>query len=357
LGCVAPDIAITQGIEVRPTPPIPCRSCRALARLRKRCARRRKCQQCHRLRSLAEARQLLHLGCVVSDIAITQGIEVRPTPPIPCRSCRAPARLRKQCFRRRKCQQCRRLRSFAGARQLPHLGCFASDIAITQGIEIRPTPPTPVGAVELQRGCESGVPGEEKCQQYRRLRSLAGARQLPHLGCVASDIAITQGIEIRPTPPTPCRSCRALARLRKRCLRRRKCQQYRRLRSLAGARHLPHLGCVASDIAITQGIEIRPTPQIPCGSCRALARLRKRCLRCRKCQQCRRLRSLAGARHLPHLGCVAPDIAITQGIEVRATPPTPCRSCRALARLRKRCPRRRKCQQYRRLRSLAKARH
>ena len=54
-----------------------------------------------------------------------------------------------------------------------------------------------------------------------------------------------------------------------------------------------------------------------------LACLRKRCARRRKCQQCRRLRSLAGARQLPHLGCVAPDIAITLGIEIRATPPAP----------------------------------
>ncbi len=165
------------------------------------------------------------------------------------------------------------------------------------------------------------------------------------------------GIEIRTALPIPCRSCRALARLRKRCAWRRKYQQYRRLRSLAGARQLLHLGCVASDIAITPGIEIRPTPPTPCRSCRALARLRKRCARRGKCQQYRRLRSLAGARQLPHLGCVAPDIAITQGIEIRPTPPIPCGSCRALARLRKRCLRRGKCQQCRRLRSLAKARH
>jgi hypothetical protein len=195
-----------------------------------------------------------------------------------------------------------------------------------------------------------------KCQQCRRLRSLAGARHLPHLGCVAPDIAITLGIEITLAPPIPCRSCRALARLRKRCAWRRKMPAMPPPSQPRRGSTAPTLGLRRAGYCDHPWIEIRPTPPTPCRSCRALARLRKRCARRRKCQQCRRLRSLAGARQLLHLGCVAPDIAIPQGIEIRPTLPIPCRSCRALARLRKRCAWRGKCQQCRRLRSLAGAR-
>jgi hypothetical protein len=200
-----------------------------------------------------------------------------------------------------------------------------------QEIEIRPTPPTPCGSCRALARLRKRCARRRRYQQYRRLRSLAGARQLPHLSCVAPTTAMPQAIEISATPPIPCGSCRALARLQKRCLRRRKCQQYRRLRSLAKARQLPHLSFIAPATAITQWIEIRPTPPTPCGSCRALARLRKRCLRRRKCQQYRRLRSLARARQLPHLGCVAPTTAMPQGIEISATPQIPCGSCRAPA--------------------------
>ena len=100
-------------------------------------------------------------------------------------------------------------------------------------------------------------------------------------------------IEIRPTPQIPCGSSRALARLRKRPHWRSRgwlTQCHRRQ-----AIYFEH-GLTTDLIAI---------PAIPCGSCRALARLRKRCVSRRKCQQCRRLRRLAGSRQLlPHFACV-----------------------------------------------------
>ena len=55
------------------------------------------------------------------------------------------------------------------------------------------------------------------------------------------------------------------------------------------------------------------TKPIPCGSCRALARLRKRWVRHLICRLCRRLRSLAGARQLPQLSFVAGRICVRRG--------------------------------------------
>ncbi len=73
------------------------------------------------------------------------------TPPIPCGSCRASARLRWRRHRRQRCCLTHRHRSLARARQLPHLIFVAA--------KIPDLPPIPVGAVELQRGCDGGGTG------------------------------------------------------------------------------------------------------------------------------------------------------------------------------------------------------
>ena len=162
-----------------------------------------------------------------------------------------------------------------------------------------------------------------RCWQYRRLRSLAGARQLPPLIFIAAEIAPAAKTETQPTQQIPCGSCRALARLRKRCIRQRRCWQWRRLRSLAGARQLPHLSFVAAEIKLAAKTQIQLTQQIPCGSCRALARLRKRWVRRWRCWQYRRLRSLAGARQLPHVIFVAAEIKPAAKTEIRPTKQIP----------------------------------
>ena len=162
-----------------------------------------------------------------------------------------------------------------------------------------------------------------------RFRSLAKARQLQQgVGGVAL-ISIPCVIAISGATQPKCGSCRALARLR----RRRHCWHFLRLahrfRSLAKARQLPQgVGGVAL-ISIPCVIAISGATQPKCGSCRAPARLRRR----RYCwyflRLAHRFRSLAKARQLPQgIGGVA-LISIPCGIAVAGATTLKCGSCRA----------------------------
>ncbi len=82
---------------------------------------------------------------------------------------------------------------------------------------------SPVGAVELQRGCESGSSGDEEVACAAAIAASLGLDS-SHIWAVLLSrvvfgaMALQSGIPH--TPPIPCGSCRALARLRKRWFRR-----------------------------------------------------------------------------------------------------------------------------------------
>ena len=176
--------------------------------------------------------------------------------------------------------------------------------------EIPDPPPIPCGSCRALARLRWRRHRHSRCRLIHRYRSLAGARQLPPLIFIQT--------EIPNPPPIPCGSCRALARLRWRWHRHSRCRLIHRYRSLAGARQLPPLIFIQT--------EIPNPPPIPCGSCRALARLRWRRHRHSRCRLIHRYRSLAGARQLPPL--------IFIQTKIPGPPPIPCGSCRALARLR-----------------------
>ncbi len=111
---------------------------------------------------------------------------------------------------------------------------------------------------------------------------------------------------ISATPKLNCGSCRVLARLR----RRRYCWHIHRLtlrfRSLAGARQLPQGIGFVDEICVPAADAISATPKLNCGSCRAPARLRRRRHGWHFIRLTHRYRCLAKARQLPHgIGCVS----------------------------------------------------
>jgi len=329
-------ISIPCGIAVAVATQPKCGSCRALARLR----RRRHCWHFlrlrHRFRSLAKARQLPQGIGGVALISIPCGIAVVGATQPKCGSCRALARLR----RRRYCWYLLRLehrfRSLAKARQLPQGICGVALITIRCGIAV-------AGATQPKCGsCRAlaRLRRRRYCWYLLRLahrfRSLAKARQLPQGICGVALISIRCGIAVAGATQPKCGSCRALARLR----RRRHCWHFLRLRhrfrSLARARQLPQgIGGVAL-ISIPCGIAVAGATQPKCGSCRALARLRRRRYCWYLLRLAHRFRSLAKARQLLQgIGGVG-LISIPCVIAISGATQLKCGSCRALARLRRR---------------------
>ncbi len=180
------------------------------------------------------------------------------TQPISCGSCRAPARLRRRSVRRRKCQQCRRLRSLARARQLPQLSFGVVAIASVDGAQIPPD------TTDLLWALSSSSEAAKAVCQAKKIPALPAPSQ-PRQGSTAPTVelrccrdCVSRYTASQPTQQIPCGSCRASARLRRRSVRRRKCQQCRRLRSLARARQLPQLSFGVVAIASVDGAKIPP---------------------------------------------------------------------------------------------------
>jgi len=284
----------------------------------------------------AKARQLPQGIGGVGLISIPCVIAISGATKLKCGSCRAPARLR----RRRYCWHflslAHRFRSLAKARQLPQGICGVALISIPCGIAV-------VGATQPKCGsCRAlaRLRRRRYCWHFLRLRhrfrSLAKARQLPQGVGGVGLISIHCVIAVAGAMKLKCGSCRALARLR----RRRYCWHFLRLRhrfcSLAKARQLPQgIGGVAL-ISIACGIAVVGATQLKCGSCRAPARLRRRRYCWYLLRLAHRFRSLAKARQLPQgVGGVG-LISISCGIAVAGATKPKCGSCRALARLRRR---------------------
>ncbi len=163
--------------------------------------------------------------------------------------------------------------------------------------------------------------------------------------CVVGGVSVLAAVAISATTAPNCGSCRAPARLR----RRRYCWHLHRLtlrfRGLAKARRLPQGMCVVGGVSVLAAVAISATTAPNCGSCRALARLRRR----RYCWHLHRLthrfRGLAKARRLPQGMCVVGGVSVLAAVAMSASTAPNCGSCRAPARLR----RRRYCRHHHRL--------
>ena len=172
--------------------------------------------------------------------------------------------------------------------------------AVGQATEVSPVPPssqasqlphwTAPGIVDISSLCfELSTPAPTcKPNPLWELSSFSEAAK-----------AVGQATEVSPVPPSsqasqlphferctpapackpnPCGSCRALARLRKRWVWQLRCRLCRRLRRQASSH-------------ILNGVHLHPPANpIPCGSCRALARLRKRWVRRQRFRLCHRYR-------------------------------------------------------------------
>ena len=110
--------------------------------------------------------------------------------------------------------------------------------------QIPQTPTNPVGAVELQRGCESGGSASINASRTAAIAASPGLDSSHIILCQMAERVRCRTPALRSADPAnpdkPCGSCRASARLRKRWLSQNQCQPYRRHRSLAGARQPPH---------------------------------------------------------------------------------------------------------------------
>ncbi len=178
--------------------------------------------------------------------------------------------------------------------------------------------------------------------QCRRLRSLAGARQLPQLGGVVAETSTTWRIPVlaqipateripwwlqfQPLSTPPCGSRRALARPRRRYVRHRgvasaaafaaslgldssyswavswlKPQPHGEPRGGSNPSHTANP--VVAPIPATQHTSLWE-PSSFSEAAKAVAQTKNGC-------QCRRLRSLAGARQLPQLGGVVAETSTT----------------------------------------------
>ena len=147
-----------------------------------------------------------------------------------CGSRRASARPRKRWVRHQRCPQCRRLRSLAGARQLPQLIGARRGSRYSRKHARTVWEPSSFSEAAMTVGQAPEMPAMPPPSQPRR-------------GSTAPtvDRCLARAPVFQKACTAQCGSRRASARPRWRWVRRLKCWQCRRLRSLAGARQLPQL--------------------------------------------------------------------------------------------------------------------